>query len=55
MPEIKVVNMAGKEVGKMNLSDRVFAAEVNAPVLHLSLIHISLPRVVAPREQAEPA
>ena len=37
MPEIKVVNMAGKEVGKMNLSDRVFAAEVNAPVLHAAV------------------
>lgn len=37
MPEIKVVNMAGKEVGKMNLSDRVFAAEVNVPVLHAAV------------------
>lgn len=34
MPEIKVVNMAGKEVGAMTLSDKVFGAEVNAPVLH---------------------
>lgn len=37
MPEIKVVDMAGKEVGKMDLSDRVFAAEVNAPVLHAAV------------------
>lgn len=34
MPEIKIVNMAGKEVGAMTLSDKVFGAEVNAPVLH---------------------
>ena len=37
MPEIKVVDMAGKEVGKVALSDRVFAAEVNAPVLHAAV------------------
>lgn len=34
MPEIKVVDMAGKEVGAMTLSDKVFGAGVNAPVLH---------------------
>ena len=34
MPEIKVVNMAGAEVGAMNLSDMVFGAEVNASILH---------------------
>ena len=28
MPEIKVLNMAGAEVGKMDLSDKVFGAEV---------------------------
>ena len=27
MPEIKVLNMAGAEVGKMDLSDKVFGAE----------------------------
>ena len=37
MPEIKVVNMAGSEVGKMNLSDKVFGAEVNAAVLHAAV------------------
>ena len=37
MPEIKVVNMAGAEVGKMNLSDAIFGAEVNAPVLHAAV------------------
>lgn len=34
MPEIKVLNMAGAEVGKMNLSDTVFGAEVNESILH---------------------
>ncbi len=34
MPEIKVVNMAGAEVGTMSLSDKVFGAEINAAVLH---------------------
>ena len=37
MPEIKIVNMAGKEVGSMTLSDKVFGAEVNAPVLHAAV------------------
>jgi len=34
MPILKVVNMAGKEVGEINLSDSVFGAEVNGAVLH---------------------
>ena len=34
MPEIKVLNMAGSEVGKMDLSDKVFGADVNESVLH---------------------
>ncbi len=34
MPVVKVVNMAGKEVGDITLSDAVFGAEVNASVLH---------------------
>lgn len=34
MPEIKVLNMAGSEVGKMNLSDTVFGADVKESVLH---------------------
>ncbi|MBR6916648.1 MAG: 50S ribosomal protein L4 [Clostridia bacterium] len=38
MPEIKVVNMAGKEVGKMDLSDKIFGAEVNAAVLHSAVV-----------------
>ena len=34
MPEIKVVNMAGKEVSTLTLSDKVFGAEVKGAVLH---------------------
>lgn len=37
MPEVKVVNMAGAEVGKMNLSDTVFAAGINTAVLHAAV------------------
>lgn len=37
MPEIKVVNMAGAEVGTMTLSDTVFASEVNGAVLHAAV------------------
>ena len=34
MAEIKVVDMAGKEVGTMTLADSIFAVEVNKAVLH---------------------
>ena len=37
MPEIKVLNMAGEEVGKMTLSDLVFAADINSAVLHAAV------------------
>ena len=37
MPEIKVVNMAGESVGTMNLSDAVFAADINGAVLHAAV------------------
>jgi len=37
MPSIKVVNMAGKEVGTMTLSDVLFGAEVNTAVLHAAV------------------
>lgn len=37
MPEIKVLNMAGSEVGSMALSDAVFGAEVNGAVLHAAV------------------
>ena len=34
MPSIKVVNMAGKEVSELTLSDKVFGADVKSAVLH---------------------
>ena len=34
MPNVKVVNMAGKEVGEIALNDAVFAVEVSASVIH---------------------
>ena len=34
MPEIKVVDMAGKEVSTLTLSDKVFGADVKGAVLH---------------------
>ena len=37
MPEMKVVNMAGAEVGTINLADSVFACEVNGAVLHAAV------------------
>ncbi len=37
MPNMKVVDMAGKEVGEITLSEKVFGAEVNAAVLHTAV------------------
>ena len=37
MPNMKVVDMAGKEVGEITLSDKVFGASVNAAVLHTAV------------------
>ena len=37
MPNIKVVDMAGKEVGTIELSDKVFGAEVKEAVLHTAV------------------
>ena len=37
MPNMKVVDMAGKEVGEITLSDKVFGADVNAAVLHTAV------------------
>ena len=34
MPNVKVVNMAGKEVGEITLSDALFGVEVNQAVIH---------------------
>ena len=37
MPNVKVVNMAGAEVGTIALSDVIFGAEVNEAVLHAAV------------------
>ena len=37
MPNMKVMDMAGKEVGEISLSDAVFGAEVNSAVLHIAV------------------
>ena len=37
MPNVKVMDMAGKEVGEIALSDVIFGAEVNGAVLHAAV------------------
>ena len=37
MPTMKVVDMAGKEVGKIKLSDAVFGQEVRSDILHTAV------------------
>ena len=37
MPNMKVVDMAGKEVGEIVLSDKVFGADVNKAILHTAV------------------
>ena len=37
MPNMKVVDMAGKEVGEITLSDKVFGKEVNEALLHTAV------------------
>ena len=37
MPNVKVYDMAGKEVGEIALSDVIFGAEVNGAVLHAAV------------------
>lgn len=37
MPNVKVVDMTGKEVGEIALSDALFGVEVNAAVLHTAV------------------
>jgi len=37
MPNVKVVDMTGKEVGEIALSDVIFGAEVNGAVLHAAV------------------
>ncbi len=38
MANVKVYNMKGEEVGTMELSDRVFAAEYNEPLIHQAIV-----------------
>ena len=37
MPNMKVVDMAGKEVGEIALSEKVFGADVNEAILHTAV------------------
>ncbi len=37
MANVKVYNMAGKEVGTMAVSDKIFGADINAAVLHAAV------------------
>ncbi len=37
MPTMKVMDMAGKEVGSIELSEKVFGAEINASLLHTAV------------------
>lgn len=37
MANIKVLNMAGKEVGSLELSDAIYGAEVNGAILHAAV------------------
>ena len=37
MPNVKVFNMAGQEVGTMALADAIFGAEINAAILHAAV------------------
>ena len=37
MPNVKVVDMAGKEVGEIALSEKIFGADVNGAVLHAAV------------------
>lgn len=39
MPNIAVLNMAGKEVSTMELSDAIFAIEPNAAVMHHMVVN----------------
>ncbi|MEG1778698.1 MAG: 50S ribosomal protein L4 [Oscillospiraceae bacterium] len=39
MPQVKVVDMTGKSVGEMNLSDAIFGIEPNKTVLHAMVVN----------------
>jgi len=38
MPSIKILNMKGSEVGKMELDDNFFAVEYNEPLIHQAVV-----------------
>ncbi|MFI3174657.1 MAG: 50S ribosomal protein L4 [Bacillota bacterium] len=38
MANVAVMNMSGKEVGKMDLNDAIFGVEVNEHVLHMAVV-----------------
>ena len=38
MANVKVVNMEGKEVGSIDLSDEIFGAEINEHLVHLAVV-----------------
>lgn len=38
MPSIKVLNMKGEETGTLELSDKVFGAEYNEPLIHQAVV-----------------
>ncbi len=37
MPIVKIVNMAGNEVGELTLNDKLFGADINGAVLHAAV------------------
>lgn len=39
MPQVKVVDMTGKSVGEMNLSDAIFGIEPNKTVMHAAVVN----------------
>ena len=54
MPKAKVFNMAGKEIGEIELSEAIFGIEPNKSVLHDSVkntwqIAVRVHRVLLPR------
>ena len=38
MPKLKVYNMSGKEAGTIDLSEKVFGAEYNEPLIHQAVV-----------------
>ncbi len=39
MPNIAVLDMAGKNVGEITLSDAIFGIEPNAVVMHMAVVN----------------